>query len=226
MPPDIVSPDARRIAARAELSRLWARGTAFLGCEVAIMGGAMSWVSERHLVSAISNAGGFGVIACGAMGPELLERRDRRHPGDDQSAVRRQPDHHASAAGRPGAGLHRRPGGPCGAGRRHPAQRRRARGQGRRREADRLRPGPGAGQAAGAVGRGRAGDRGQRGRRPYRAGVADRAGAGDSAASARRAGVRRRRAGAGRGDPVVSGDGRIRGAARHPLRGGGREHRA
>ena len=37
------------------------------------MGGAMSWVSERHLVSAISNAGGFGVIACGSMGPALLE---------------------------------------------------------------------------------------------------------------------------------------------------------
>ncbi len=33
----------------------------------------MSWVSERHLVAAISNAGGFGVIACGAMNPALLE---------------------------------------------------------------------------------------------------------------------------------------------------------
>jgi enoyl-[acyl-carrier protein] reductase II len=44
-----------------------------LGCEVAILGGAMSWISERNLVSAISNAGGFGVIACGAMGPELLD---------------------------------------------------------------------------------------------------------------------------------------------------------
>jgi enoyl-[acyl-carrier protein] reductase II len=33
----------------------------------------MSWISERHLVSAISNAGGFGVIACGAMSPELLD---------------------------------------------------------------------------------------------------------------------------------------------------------
>ncbi len=32
----------------------------------------MSWVSERHLVSAISNAGGFGVIAGGSMGPEAL----------------------------------------------------------------------------------------------------------------------------------------------------------
>jgi enoyl-[acyl-carrier protein] reductase II len=37
------------------------------------MGGAMSWVSERNLVSAISNAGGFGVLACGAMSPALLE---------------------------------------------------------------------------------------------------------------------------------------------------------
>ena len=37
------------------------------------MCGAMSWVSERNLVSAISNAGGFGVIACGAMTPELLD---------------------------------------------------------------------------------------------------------------------------------------------------------
>jgi enoyl-[acyl-carrier protein] reductase II len=49
------------------------RGSAFLGCEVAIMGGAMSWISERNLVSAISNAGGFGVIACGAMTPDLLD---------------------------------------------------------------------------------------------------------------------------------------------------------
>ncbi len=32
----------------------------------------MSWVSERNLVAAISNAGGFGVIACGAMTPDLL----------------------------------------------------------------------------------------------------------------------------------------------------------
>jgi enoyl-[acyl-carrier protein] reductase II len=32
----------------------------------------MSWVSERNLVAAISNAGGFGVIACGSMTPDLL----------------------------------------------------------------------------------------------------------------------------------------------------------
>ncbi|MCB2048841.1 MAG: nitronate monooxygenase [Novosphingobium sp.] len=50
-----------------------ARGSEFLGSEWAILCGAMSWVSERNLVSAISNAGGFGVIACGAMTPELLD---------------------------------------------------------------------------------------------------------------------------------------------------------
>ena len=57
----------KRLAARME------RGACFLGSEVAIMAGAMSWVSERHLVSAMSNAGGFGVIACGAMTPALLD---------------------------------------------------------------------------------------------------------------------------------------------------------
>lgn len=55
------------------LSTLMARGAAFLGSETAIMCGAMSWISERHLVSAISNAGGFGLIACGAMTPDLLD---------------------------------------------------------------------------------------------------------------------------------------------------------
>ncbi len=60
-------------AERERLKQLMHRGTEFLGCEVAIMGGAMSWVSERNLVSAISNAGAFGVIACGAMTPDLLD---------------------------------------------------------------------------------------------------------------------------------------------------------
>jgi enoyl-[acyl-carrier protein] reductase II len=59
-------------ARRAELDRLWARGCAFLGTDLAIMGGAMTWVSERRLVAAISNAGGFGVIAAGSMPPALL----------------------------------------------------------------------------------------------------------------------------------------------------------
>src|SRR4029453_14455726 len=60
-------------AGMVRLKELMARGLEFLGTEWAIMGGAMSWISERHLVSAISNAGGFGVIAGGAMSPELLD---------------------------------------------------------------------------------------------------------------------------------------------------------
>jgi len=57
---------------RDRLEALWARGRAFLGSRTAIMAGAMTWVSERTLVGAISNAGGFGVIACGGMPPALL----------------------------------------------------------------------------------------------------------------------------------------------------------
>jgi len=61
-----------RAQAEALLNHLWRRGTEFLGCRYAIMGGAMTWVSERNLVAALSNAGGFGVIASGAMPPEIL----------------------------------------------------------------------------------------------------------------------------------------------------------
>ena len=67
--PRAVHPNAGHL----RLKELMHRGTAFLGCDIAILGGAMSWVSERNLVSAISNAGGFGVIACGAMTPDLLD---------------------------------------------------------------------------------------------------------------------------------------------------------
>ena len=58
--------------ARAHLDALWKTGRDFLGARYAILGGAMTWLSERNLVSALSNAGGFGVIACGAMTPDLL----------------------------------------------------------------------------------------------------------------------------------------------------------
>jgi enoyl-[acyl-carrier protein] reductase II len=61
-----------RRTAREHLDRLWRRGREFLGCDYAIMGGAMTWVSERHLVAAISNGGGFGIIASGSMSPDLL----------------------------------------------------------------------------------------------------------------------------------------------------------
>src|ERR1700741_815974 len=66
------APDPAAERARRYLDCLWQRGRAFFGCDLAIMGGAMTWVSERRLVAAISNGGGFGVIACGSMNPGLL----------------------------------------------------------------------------------------------------------------------------------------------------------
>ncbi|HEV7369942.1 nitronate monooxygenase family protein [Arenibaculum sp.] len=63
--------------ARTQLDQLWRRGCDFLGTELAVLGGAMTWVSERRLVSAISEAGGFGVIASGSMPPDLLDAEIR-----------------------------------------------------------------------------------------------------------------------------------------------------
>lgn len=56
----------------SNLNALMQRGTDFLGSTYAILGGGMTWVSERNLVAAISNAGGFGVLASGSMPPEIL----------------------------------------------------------------------------------------------------------------------------------------------------------
>lgn len=55
------------------MEKIWDKGKKLLGSKYAILGGAMSWVSEHNLVSAISNAGGFGVLACGSMNPDQLE---------------------------------------------------------------------------------------------------------------------------------------------------------
>ncbi|MFT8563079.1 MAG: 2-nitropropane dioxygenase, partial [Acetobacter orientalis] len=40
--------EAETALARKRLNQLWKRGTDFLGTQYAILGGAMSWVSERH----------------------------------------------------------------------------------------------------------------------------------------------------------------------------------
>lgn len=55
------------------LQNLWQRGCDFLNSRHAILGGAMTWVSNHTLTAAISNAGGFGVLASGAMQPEMLK---------------------------------------------------------------------------------------------------------------------------------------------------------
>lgn len=71
MESSVLTPDVSADA-MDELNALWKLGTDFLGTKYAILGGAMSWISERNLVSAISNSGGFGVIACGSMDAKLL----------------------------------------------------------------------------------------------------------------------------------------------------------
>jgi len=54
------------------LKRIWSRGQAFLGTELPIMCGAMTWISDPDLVSLMSNLGAFGVLAAGNMPPELF----------------------------------------------------------------------------------------------------------------------------------------------------------
>lgn len=54
------------------LKNLWKKGCEFLNSDYAILGGAMTWVSNHTLTAAISNAGGFGILASGAMQPEML----------------------------------------------------------------------------------------------------------------------------------------------------------
>jgi len=56
------------------LNDLWKKGKDFLKVETPIMCGAMTWISESHLVATISNAGAFGCLAGGNMEPDLLDQ--------------------------------------------------------------------------------------------------------------------------------------------------------
>jgi len=54
------------------LNKIWSRGKDFLGTELPIMCGAMTWISDPPLVSLMSNLGAFGVLAAGNMPPEMF----------------------------------------------------------------------------------------------------------------------------------------------------------
>jgi enoyl-[acyl-carrier protein] reductase II len=56
-------------------NRFFKRGAEFLGVNVPIMAGAMTWVSDPQLVSAVSNAGGFGALAGGNTPVDILEKQ-------------------------------------------------------------------------------------------------------------------------------------------------------
>jgi enoyl-[acyl-carrier protein] reductase II len=55
------------------LEDIWKKGQDFLGVKYPIMCGAMTWISESNLVSAVSNAGAFGCLAAGNIEPGLLD---------------------------------------------------------------------------------------------------------------------------------------------------------
>jgi enoyl-[acyl-carrier protein] reductase II len=59
------------VRAPARLEPIWKRGKEFLGAELPIMCGAMTWISDPQLVSLMSNLGAFGCLAAGNMPPEL-----------------------------------------------------------------------------------------------------------------------------------------------------------
>jgi enoyl-[acyl-carrier protein] reductase II len=52
----------------------WKQGRKFLGVEIPIISGAMTWISDSHLVKTVSDAGGLGVLAAGNMPVELFEK--------------------------------------------------------------------------------------------------------------------------------------------------------
>ena len=54
------------------LSSLWQKGKDFLGVEIPIMAGAMTWISDHRLVSTVCNHGAFGCMAGGNMPPDLF----------------------------------------------------------------------------------------------------------------------------------------------------------
>ncbi len=56
------------------LHQLWERGRDFLGVEIPILCGAMTWISENQLVSSVSNAGAFGCLAAGNMDPNRFKQ--------------------------------------------------------------------------------------------------------------------------------------------------------
>ena len=62
----------------SRLEVLWKRGKEFLGVDIPIIAGAMTWISDSRFVSAVSNVGAFGSLAAGNMEPSLLDSEIKR----------------------------------------------------------------------------------------------------------------------------------------------------
>ncbi len=61
--------------------KFFRRGNEFLGSKVPVICGAMTWISEPCLVSAVCNAGAFASLAGGNCPPEILEASIERTRG-------------------------------------------------------------------------------------------------------------------------------------------------
>jgi len=57
----------------SRLESLWSRGKEFLGVDIPIIAGAMTWISDSQFVSAIANHRAFGCFAAGNMEPSFLD---------------------------------------------------------------------------------------------------------------------------------------------------------
>ncbi len=55
------------------LDKIWQKGKDFLGVDLPIISGGMTWLSDHELAEAVSDCGAFPVIAAGNMPPEELE---------------------------------------------------------------------------------------------------------------------------------------------------------
>jgi enoyl-[acyl-carrier protein] reductase II len=55
------------------IDALWNEGKIFLGTELPILAGAMTWISDSRFVASVCNHGAFGCLAAGNMPPELLD---------------------------------------------------------------------------------------------------------------------------------------------------------
>jgi len=60
------------------LETLWSTGKEFLGVNIPIIAGAMTWISDSRFVSAVSNAGAFGSLAAGNMEPSILDEEIKK----------------------------------------------------------------------------------------------------------------------------------------------------
>ena len=60
------------------IEKLMERGAEFLGCRYPIMCGAMTWVSDARLVTAVGKAGGFGLLAGGNAPVDVFEAEIQR----------------------------------------------------------------------------------------------------------------------------------------------------